>query len=169
MALLCLLLTTNAHAITVSVEGQGEISEQGMELTLTTPEEDILTGDMMFKVEGSLICTGQLTVSVERSVSGLSDEFCCAKQCIGGNEQSTEQLTFQPGGMADWYIHYTPANNSDVTVTYTFSDGTDSRRLTVHYTYTQDIETISGQAPKARKIIRDGLLLIEHKDKIYNL
>ena len=42
-----LLMTINSHALVVSVEGQGDIPEEGMELTLTEAEEDILSGKMM--------------------------------------------------------------------------------------------------------------------------
>ena len=166
--ILCLLVTTNAHALIVSLDGHGEIPEEGMELTITKAPVDPFTGEATIKLEGSLFCNGPLTVNISRSVAGVEDEFCCAGQCTGGNGQLTETLEFTPNGMATWFTHFKPAA-SFVTVVYTFSSGEEAYVLTVHYNVTQDLETITEQAPKARKIIRDGLLWIEHNDKIYNL
>ena len=42
LAALCML--QQAHALIVSVRGEGEVPEQGLELTVTEGEEDILTG-----------------------------------------------------------------------------------------------------------------------------
>ena len=166
--ILCLLLTSNAHALIVNINGHGEIPAEGMELTVTEAPLDPLTGKATVELDGSLLCNGPLTVNISRSMAGVEDEFCCAGQCTSGNGQLTETLEFTPGGMASWFTHFKPAA-SFVTVVYTFSDGAEELVLTVHYNVTQDIETVSGQKQKARKIIRDGLLWIEYNDKIYNL
>lgn len=63
LTLLCLLLVTNIHALTVTVAGYGNIPEEGMDITLTEAEEDILTGEMVMGINGSLICNGELSVS----------------------------------------------------------------------------------------------------------
>lgn len=165
--ILCLLLTTNVHALIVSI-GHGEIPPEGMELTVTEAPIDPLTGEATVELDGSLLCNGLLTVNISRSLAGVADEFCCADRCVGGNGQLTETLEFTPGGMASWFTHFKPAA-SFVTVVYTFSDGMDELVLTVHYNVAQDLETVSDQTPKARKLIRDGLLWIEYNDKIYNL
>ena len=110
-------------ALIISVAGQGDIPAEGMELTINEAEEDILSGDMLMKLEGTLLCTNPLTVTITRSAAGITDEFCCANQCTGGNGETSEDLSFTPDGMANWYIHYTPTPGSYETITYLFSDG----------------------------------------------
>ena len=61
-----MLWTINAHALIVSVNGQGEIDEQ-MVLTITEAEEDLLSGEKVMKVEGNLLTYNPLTVSVSRT------------------------------------------------------------------------------------------------------
>ncbi len=73
-----LLVTTVANALVVSVNGYGEIPAGGMELTLTEAEEDIMSGKMRMETAGPLLCSGELTVTISRSNTGLADEFCCA-------------------------------------------------------------------------------------------
>ena len=100
--------------------GYGNIPEEGMAITLTEAEEDILTGEMVMGITGSLICNGTLSVSITRSETGLTDEFCCADKCTGGNKEQEETLQFTPGGKAKWYIHYMPASGSETEITYLF-------------------------------------------------
>ena len=133
-----LLVTTAANALVVSVNGYGEIPAGGMELTLTEAEEDIMSGKMRMETAGPLLCSGELTVTISRSNTGLEDEFCCADQCIPGNGETTETQTFLPGGMTSWFVHYYPASASDETVVYTFAGDGESRVLKVHYRYTAE-------------------------------
>ena len=143
-----------------------------MEVTVNEAYEDLLSGDMLMKVEGSLICSNPLTVTITRSSEGLTDEFCCAGQCIGGNEETSQTLHFAPGGMASWYIHYTPTPGSYETITYLFDDGTESRTLTVHFDYTtQGMETVESRKSKveSKKILRDGILYIIKDNKKYTI
>ena len=121
--------------LVINLAGYGEIPEEGMRIEMTEAHEDIMTGEMVMELTGSLLCDTELTVNITRSEAGIKDEFCCAGQCKSGNSETTEQLTFTPNGMAEWFSHYNPAPNSDVTVSYTFSDGTESRTLTVQYLY----------------------------------
>ena len=76
-----MVLSINAHALIVSVNGYGEIDEEGMEITIDEAELDPLTEDMRMDLTGNLLCNGTLTVSIERSSTNLVDEFCCADQC----------------------------------------------------------------------------------------
>ena len=159
-------------ALVISVTGYEDIPEQGMEVTVNEAYEDILSGDMLMKVEGSLICSNPLTVTITRSSEGLTDEFCCAGQCIGGNEETSQTLHFAPGGMASWYIHYTPTPGSYETITYLFDDGSESRTLTVHYDYTtQGMETVESRKSKveSKKILRDGIIYIIKDNQKYTI
>lgn len=165
--MLCLLWTTNMHALIVSVDGYGDIPEEGLEITVTEAEEDILTGKPLVTIEGTLVNNGALNVTITRSITGISDEFCCAGECTAGNGQLTEILTFTPNGITNWFAHYEPAD-SFTTVVYTFV-GDQTRTLTVHYDVTQDIETVDGLEPKARKILKDGIIYIINNDNIYHL
>lgn len=159
-------------ALVISVTGYEDIPEQGMEVTVNEAYEDILSGDMLMKVEGSLICSNPLTVTITRSSEGLIDEFCCAGQCIGGNEETSQTLHFAPGGMASWYVHYTPTPGSYETITYLFDDGSENRTLTLHFDYTtQGMETVESRKSKveSKKILRDGILYIIKDNKKYTI
>lgn len=167
-----LMTTLPLYALSVSVDGHGEIPAEGMEITITDAEEDLLSGDMTMKVNGTLLCQGTLQVTINRSATELTDEFCCANQCTGGNEELTEQLTFEPGGKANWYVHYTPALGSKETITYTFFGENTTRTLTVHYDYsTQGVETVSGDRlpVTGQKILKDGIIYIIKDNKSYTI
>ena len=170
--LLILLLSIPAHALIVSVDDYGQIPAEGMEITLTEPEQDILTGNLMFKLDGSLISTNPLTVTITRSETNITDEFCCAGQCTAGNGETSETLEFNPNGKADWFVHLTVDGIfGSYTITYTFSDGTDERTLTVQYIDAADaIEPVTGNPSSVtRKILRDGIIYIETENTIYHL
>ena len=123
---------SSAHALTVNVEGFGEIPTEGLEITVSEVQEDILTGDPVMEVNGTLLANGSLSVQISRSNTGLTDQFCCG-QCMNGNGEQTQSLNFSPSGVVKWYAHYTPTENSYETITYTFTEGTESLPLTVHY------------------------------------
>ena len=157
-------------ALVISVTGYDDIPEEGMELTVNEAQEDILSGDIVMKVDGSLICSNPLTVTITRSAAGLTDEFCCAGQCTAGNGETTETLNFTPGGMASWYIHYTPTPGSYETITYLFDDGSENRTLTVHYDYTtQGVERIQNSEFRIQKVIQDGIIYIIKDNKKYTI
>ena len=169
MTALCLLWAINANALIVSV-GQEELDEEGLEMTLIEAEEDPLSGKMLMKVDGSLLSNGPLTVTISRSAAGLTDEFCCAGQCIPGNSQTSETLHLTPSGTTKWYVHYTPAPNSHETVVYTFSDSEESLVLTVHYNNdAEGIEEVQKNDVKCTKFLRDGIVYIEYNNRIYPL
>lgn len=157
-------------ALIISVAGQGDIPAEGMELTINEAEEDILSGDMLMKVSGTLLSTNPLTVTITRSAEGLNDEFCCANQCTVGNGETSEDLSFTPDGMANWYIHYTPTPGSYQTITYLFSDGSESRSLKVNFDYTtQGIQNIDHSVDRVQKVLRDGILYIITDNKTYTI
>ena len=159
-------------ALILNVTGYGEVPAEGMDIAVTEAPIDPLTDQPLISLDGSLHTKNPLTVTITRSQTGLNDEFCCAGQCTAGNKQTSETLSFNPGGMTTWFIHYTPAPGSDVQVTYLFSDGTDSRELRVHYTYEgQGVEPINANSsqPTVKKYIRNGILYIEYNNSIYHL
>lgn len=151
----------------ISISGQGEVPEEGLELTINEAEENILTGEMQMNIDGTLLSDEPLSVTITRSASGLKDEFCCAGQCIAGNGEKSEILHFTPGGLATWFSHYTPAPDSKETITYLFVSGSGKRTVTVNYDYTaQALEDIQTKTRPA-KIIRDGQVLIMREEAIY--
>lgn len=158
-------------ALILRVNGY-EVPAEGMDTVITDAPVNPLTGQPLMLLDGSLETTNSLTVTITRSQAGLNDEFCCAGQCTAGNKQTSESLSFNPGGETTWFVHYTPAPESDVQVTYLFFDGTDSRELRVHYTYEgQGIESLNANPSPltVKKIIRNGILYIEYNNSIYHL
>ena len=157
-------------ALIISIADYGNVPTEGMELTINEAQEDDLSGEMLMELEGSLLCSNPLTVTITRSAAGITDEFCCANQCIGGNGEISQTLYFTPGGMASWYIHYTPTPGSYETISYLFDDGTESRSLTVHYDYTtQGIQNTDHSIDRVEKILRDGILYIITDNKTYTI
>lgn len=137
-----LFFVQTTHALIVSIDGYGDVPAEGAELTVTEAKEDILTGETRMELQGNMLATGQLTVSIHRSETKLVDEFCCAGQCTAGNGETDEVLLFETDGLTPWYVHYTPDLGTRVTVTYTFSDSEESCTLIVHYNYgVESVET----------------------------
>ena len=130
-----LLSWQTGNALVVSVDGQGEISETGMELTITEAEIDPFTETPLMSLNGSMLSTGSLRVTITRSAANLTDEFCCAGQCNPGDSTTRQELTFSPQGVTSWFVHYTPAEKSYETIVYFFKDDETSLTLTVHYAY----------------------------------
>ena len=146
-----LLLCLNAHALILSVEGYGEVPTDGLDITIDKAEIDFFTGE------------------IDRPSAGLSDEFCCG-QCIPGNGALQQVLNFSPAGSSTWFGHYYPASNSDITVTYTFSDGADTRVIRVRYIYsTQGVENLRESTTQPRKVLKEGILYIVNDSKTYTV
>ncbi|MBQ2519846.1 MAG: hypothetical protein II540_01005 [Paludibacteraceae bacterium] len=162
------LISLHVNALIVSINDYGDIPDTGMEITLTEAEEDVLTGEITAELSGTLLCNEPLTVTINRSVTGIEDEFCCAGECTAGNGQMTETLHFTPNGPTNWFTHFQPAN-SFVTIVYTFSTASESRTLTVHYNITQGLDDVQSDKTSCKKFILNGLLLIQQGNKIYHL
>ena len=164
------MLAMSAQAIEVEVDGQGELTEEGMEFTVNEASIDPLSGLPVMSITGTLISNGALTVNITRSNAGITDEFCCAGQCQAGNGKTTQLLNYNPSGFATWYIHYNPAAGSNETITYTFSEGAESLTMTVHFNYdSQDVEQVSDTYKGTQKILKDGIVIIIKDDKVYHL
>jgi len=154
----------------INIAGYGEVPAQGMELTVTEASVDLLTGDPIMELEGTMLCTAPLEVSITRSAAGLDDEFCCAGTCRVGNGETSEQLDFTPGGMANWFVHYFPEADSYETIQYIFTAGSDSLTITVHFDYrAQGTERVQESAESIQKIMRDGILYIIKNNKTYTI
>lgn len=164
-----LLLCLNAHALILSVNGYGNVPAEGLDITVTEAEIDILTGEPTMILKGELLASGPLTVTINRPSTGLSDEFCCG-QCMPGNGETQQILNFSPSGIVEWYSHYIPAPNSDLTITYTFSDGYDTRVIRVHYIYsTEGMENLRESTSQPRKVLKNGILYIVNDSKTYTI
>lgn len=168
--LIC-LISLQAHALVVSVNGHGEIPETGMEITLDELTRDPLTNEYIMGLEGSLLCNDLLKVTISRGITNISDEFCCADECRAGNGEQTEELSFRPQGIANWFVHYYPAPGSLVTVTYTFTGDNTSYTLTVHFdaTGTEGMESIPHSETGIRKVLENGILYIIKDNKKYTI
>ena len=164
------LLVMPAKALLVSVTGMGEISEEGLSVTLTDAQQDPLTGEMLMELKGTLLTSGEVTVTIQRSSTGIEDEFCCAGACQAGNGELSEARQYTLSQPEEWFIHYSPKPLSDETITYLFDDGTEQRLLTVRFVYdTQDIEAVKSEEEKAKKVLKDGIMYIIKDNVIYYL
>lgn len=161
----------SSYALIVSIDGEGEVPEQGMQLTITQGEADVLSGRYIMTLEGEVLASsGQLTVQITRSAEGMEDEFCCADNCTAGNGLMQEAHTFTLSGLSRWYVHYMPTPGSDVTVNYLFSDGEQSRLLTVQYHYVSDgvpDTENDASAAHAGKVMHNGQLMISRNGEYY--
>ena len=156
-------------ALILNLAGYGEIPEEGLDLVVTETEIDLTTDKPVMSLEGDLMADGPLNVTITRSQSGLTDQFCCG-ECLYGNGQTEQILQLSPQGPTDWNVHYYPTANSDVQITYHFADHSDSRELHVHYIYSaQGIEQIKNQKSKIQKILLDGHVYIISNHQIYQL
>lgn len=164
-----LLLCLNARSLDLSVNGYGNVPPEGMDTTITTAEIDLLTGEPVMTVSGDLFATSPLTVTIDRPSAGLSDEFCCGL-CVPGNSEIQQILRFSPAGPSSWYAHFYPAANSDMTVTYTFTEGADTRVIRVRYLYTAEgIDNLPSSDNSFRKVLKDGILYIVNDSKTYTI
>ena len=164
--LILLMISSYAHALLVSVNGYDAVPEEGLNITIDEAEPDILSGKMQMGLKGNLICSSTLTVTITRSRTGLEDEFCCAGQCTAGNGETSETLEFYPNGMAEWYVHYNPLPNSDETIVYSFTEGEESRVVTVHYIYnpSEGLDNVSEGSRKTGVYTLTGTRVQESHD-----
>ena len=170
--LMAMMAMQSAKALIVSVDGEGEVPAEGMELLITEGEEDVLSGKYTMELSGTVLgAASQLTVKIYRSTNGLEDEFCCGINCTAGNGEQEETKVFTVSGVANWYSHYVPAAGSDETIRYVFDDGTEQREIRVHYVYAA--EGIDGQWTMDNgqwtKVLREGQVYIMYKGKMYNV
>ena len=162
----------SAKALIVSVDGEGEVPEEGMELLITEGEEDVLSGKYTMELSGTVLgAASQLTVKIFRSKNGLEDEFCCGINCTAGNGEQEETKVFTVSGVANWYSHYVPAAGSDETIRYVFDDGTEQREIRVHYVYAAEgiEESYQPSAVSIQKVLREGKIVIRSGEKLFDM
>ena len=168
---MAILAMQSAKALIVSIQGEGEVPAEGMDLLITEGEEDVLSGKYTMELRGELLSsTSQVTVQIFRSAGGLEDEFCCSNNCTAGNGQTEETKVFQVSGVANWYSHYVPAPGSDETIRYVFSDGEAELEIRVRYVYTTEgIDEVKSKGTHGEKLLRNGQIVILSGEKEYSL
>ena len=172
LTILCALcVMQSSQALIVSVNGEGEVPAEGLEITITEAEENPLTGLYTMELKGELLTSAsQITVRIIRSAAGLTDEFCCGNNCTAGNGQTEEQREFTVSGVTQWYTHYVPKPGSDETVQYVFDDGEESLEIRVRYTYAADgVEHTANDSSPATKQMHNGKVLIHRNGQIYTM
>ena len=170
--LMAMMAMQSAKALIVSVDGEGEVPEEGMELLITEGEEDVLSGKYTMELSGTVLgAASQLTVKIFRSKNGLEDEFCCGINCTAGNGEQEETKVFTVSGVANWYSHYVPAAGSDETIRYVFDDGTEQREIRVHYVYAAEgiEESYQPSAVSIQKVLREGKIVIRSGEKLFDM
>ena len=169
---MAMMAMQSAKALIVSVDGEGEVPEEGMELLITEGEEDVLSGKYTMELSGTVLgAASQLTVKIFRSKNGLEDEFCCGINCTAGNGEQEETKVFTVSGVANWYSHYVPAAGSDETIRYVFDDGTEQREIRVHYVYAAEgiEESYQPSAVSIQKVLREGKIVIRSGEKLFDM
>ena len=172
LTVLCALLAMqSADALVVSVNGEGEVPAEGLNMLVTEGEDDILSGRYTMALEGDLFTTaGQIQVRITRSDDGLEDEFCCGNNCTAGNRLTEDVKVFDVSGVVHWYAHYTPAEGADETIVYEFSDGEETLSLRVNYRYTADAVgqvMIDSRHARGEKVLKDGQVLVTHDGRTF--
>ena len=76
------------------------------------------------------------------------------------------RLQFTPSGVAEWNTHYYPQPNSDETIVYSFTEGEESRVVTVHYIYnpSEGLDNVPEGAQKHGVYTLTGSLVQEAYD-----
>ena len=169
---MAMMAMQSAKALIVSVDGEGEVPGEGMELLITEGEEDVLSGKYTMGLSGTVLgAASQLTVKIFRSKNGLEDEFCCGINCTAGNGEQEETKVFTVSGVANWYSHYVPAAGSDETIRYVFDDGTEQREIRVHYVYAAEgiEESYQPSAVSIQKVLREGKIVIRSGEKLFDM
>ncbi len=102
-------------------------------------DEDLEEAEM--GVEGVMYSdeSENITVNITRSATGIIDQFCAGGNCIPGNGEEQQELSFVVGSMEtmrSWFTHYTPLAIGEETITYAFNDGVNPViTLTIVYNY----------------------------------
>ena len=120
-------------------------------------EEDFFTKQIVMSLNGYLTTTSKtVNVTINRSATGLQDEFCMG-ECHMGNGELEQDLSLNVSkSTTSWFAHYYPTEASTTTIVYTFDDGVNPTiALTVKYCYlTNAVENV---------------VTSQYNGKIYNL
>ncbi len=125
-------------------------------LIVTEYEYDEDLEEATMGVEGVMYSdeSQNIDVVITRSSTGIIDQFCAAGNCVPGNGEVKQELSFTVGSMESmrrWFTHYTPLANGAETITYAFNDGTNPIiTLTIKYSYNEDntaVENVMNNTP----------------------
>lgn len=112
-------------------------------IVVTDYEYDEDMDEATMGIEGMMYSdeSENITVTITRSATGIIDQFCAAGNCVPGNEELTQELTFTIGNMETmrrWFTHYTPIAAGKETIAYAFNDGVNPVvTLSVEYLYSE--------------------------------
>lgn len=102
-------------------------------IVITETADDPITAKKVMELRGTISLTKHITIDVERSAGGLSDQLCVGT-CVNGNKLTAQQFSFNlADGFSTWYAHYYPADNTAQTITYTWKNSQRQLRLSVVY------------------------------------
>lgn len=130
-------------------------------IVVTDYEYDEDLEEATMGVEGMMYSdeTENVIVTVTRSTTGIIDQFCAAGNCVPGNEELTQELTFTIGSletMRRWFTHYTPMEEGEVVISYEFNDGVNPAiTLTIQYNYAMTA--------------LENVVVSQYNGKVYNL
>lgn len=83
--------------------------------------------------------TDSIVVTITRSAEGIIDQLCAGGNCVPGNGELTQEISFKVGEMESmrrWFTHYTVSVAGEETISYAFNDGVNPIiTLTVVYNY----------------------------------
>jgi hypothetical protein len=139
-----LMLVANAGLnITVNTEnldGEEIITYITKDTTIVVNEfeEDMFSGDVVMGIKGNLYSLESKTikVTIERSTTGIKDEFCSGA-CVAGNKEVKQEITVEATHEGNtWFTHYYPQTIGKETISYSFNDAVNPViKLTVVYNY----------------------------------
>ncbi len=83
--------------------------------------------------------TDSIVVTITRSAKDIIDQLCAGGNCVPGNGDLTQEISFKVGELASlrrWFTHYTALEPGSETIKYAFSDGINPViTLTIEYKY----------------------------------
>ena len=110
-------------------------------IVVTEFEDDEDMDEATMEVRGKMYSdeSDSIVVTVTRSADGIIDQFCAANNCVPGNGEKNQELSFQLGSLDSertWFAHYTAIAVGVETITYSFNDGVNPAvTMTVEYNY----------------------------------
>lgn len=102
-------------------------------------DEDLEEAEMAIEGEMYSDESDSIKVTITRFSTGIVDQFCAAGNCVPGNGELSQELSFTIGSlesMRHWFTHYTPIAIGKETIVYTFDDSVNPAiTITVEYDY----------------------------------
>lgn len=102
-------------------------------------DEDLEEAEMAIEGEMYSDESDSIKVTITRFSTSIVDQFCAAGNCVPGNGELSQELSFTIGSlesMRHWFTHYTPIAIGKETIVYTFDDSVNPAiTITVEYDY----------------------------------